>query len=621
MKKIFTLSLALFSLGSMLAQSPADYTTRSVIDPALAPFYHGVASGDPLSDRVIIWTRITLNPPISPVTVNWQMATDTLFNNVVQSGTTSTDLGKDFTVKVDVTGLQPNSWYYYRFQYDNLKSIIGRTRTLPLGDVDSLRFAVASCQDYQNGFYNAHKHLSRTNDVDAIFFLGDYIYEYAASSSVGRDHEPTNEIITLSDYRTRHSQYKLDPDMRAVHQQYPFIAVWDDHETANDAYTDGAQNHDEATEGPFTQRKTYSTQAYSEWMPIRLPEPNNTFKIYRKFKWGNLSDVYFMDTRLFDRSVQVGYLTNVNNAVVQDTSRHMLGWEQFGWFKNQVSASTSQWQIMAQQIMMAPLMFNILGNAFVINGDQWDAYPFERQRIFDFIMNNNIQNFVVLTGDIHSSWANDLPYAGYNASTGSNSVGVEFVGTSITSSNALNLPGAFSLIQSINPHIKYADLEAHGYYILDVNKTRTQGDWYYVSDVNTQTATTSCAQAYYVNAGERHLRVGTCVTQVKKYPPLAPTSAPNSGLASEAENLLVFNAYPNPFLDKVVVQYYLNQNEEIVLSVTDQNGKKVYSSHLGKCVQGLNYAHFDGSQLAKGTYVITLQGRKNYVGKTLLKVE
>jgi alkaline phosphatase D len=601
-------------------QNPADYSTRSGFHPALEPFYHGVASGDPLSDRVILWTRITLDTPTDPVTVNWKIATDTGLVNVVNSGTVTTDVAKDYTVKVDATGLQPNTWYYYGFTYGTKKSITGRTRTLPVGSVDSLRFAVVSCQDYQNGFYNAYNHMAKRNDIDAVFHLGDFIYEYAANSSVGRGHEPPTEIIGLSDYRIRHSQYRLDHDLRSAMQQYPFICIWDDHESANNSYKDGAENHTPGAEGNWADRKQFSTRAYSEWMPIRLPDTNEPEKIYRKFTWGNLVESYFLETRLIARDEQIsGQLVNVTNAALNDTNRRLLGQEQMEWLKNGLSGSAAQWQLIAQQVMVAPLLLDLLGQKRVINTDQWDGYPAERTRLYNHIMNNNIENIVVLTGDIHSSWANDLPLANY--SNGSNSVGVEFVGTSITSQNLLNLPGALNVIQGMNPHIKWVDLAEHGYMITDINSTRTQNDWFFVSTIEETNYTVNCAKSYFVNAGERNLNLGaTCVTQTKPYPQLAPPFLLDASIEGY-DNVLVFSVYPNPFMEQVVVQFHLMEADDITLRVTDMNGKTVYKSYLGKVQSGLQYAHFNGSNLAKGQYVVTLQGRKKSVGKMVLKVD
>jgi alkaline phosphatase D len=622
MKRVL-LAFSLFSGFSLWAQqpeNPADYSVRSGFNPALAPFYHGVASGDPLSDRVILWTRITLDAPADPVSVNWKIATDTGLVNVVNSGTATTNVSKDYTVKVDATGLQPNTWYYYGFSYGNQKSITGRTRTLPVGNVDSLRFAVVSCQDYQNGYYNAYHHMATRNDIDAVFHLGDFIYEYAANSSVGREHEPAVEIISLSDYRIRHSQYRLDADLRSAMQQYPFICIWDDHETTNNSYKDGAENHTPGTEGNWADRTSFATNAYSEWMPIRLPEVNNNYKIYRRFTWGNLVDAYFLETRLLARDEQVaGPLVDINNATVLDTNRRLLGPEQMEWLRSGFAGSSATWQLLAQQVMVAPLLFDFLGQKRIINTDQWDGYVPERNRLYSHVQNENVDNLVVLTGDIHTSWANDLPLPNY--SNGTNSLGVEFVGTSITSENLLDLPGALGLIQSSNPHIKWADLDKHGYMITDMNQTRTQNDWYFVSTVASTDYTVSCGKSYFVNQGQKSLTLAQgCATQTRVYPPLAPVPVLNASLI-DYDNVLVFSVYPNPFMEQVVVQFHLIEQDDITLEILDINGKKVYSSFLGKVPKGLQYAHFDGSQLAKGQYVILLKGNKKAAGKMLLKIE
>lgn len=625
MKKLIPFLLFGLSLGVQAQTSnPSDYSVRSGFYPALAPFYHGVASGDPLTDRVILWTRITLDPPVDPVSVDWKIATDTNFVNVVNTGTVTTDVSKDYTVKVDATGLQADTWYYYQFSYGTQTSIIGRTRTLPTGNtVDSLRVGIVSCQDYENGYYNAYNHMAQRNDMDVIFHLGDFIYEYGAGSSIGRDHEPANEIISLSDYRIRHSQYRLDDDLRAAMQQYPFICIWDDHETANDAYKDGAENHTPGTEGNFADRKSHSTQAYSEWMPIRLPDPNNLEKIYRKFVWGELFESYHIETRLLARDEQISGTGTVsaNDPAVQDTNRRLLGMEQMGWLQNSISASSAQWQILAQQVMMAPLLINIPFTSIsnIANTDQWDGYPAERNRIYNYIMNNNIENFVVLTGDIHTSWANDLPLANYN--NGANSVGVEFVGTSVTSNGFLDFP-VQGIITGSNPHIQWLDLHQHGYMIMDVNKNRVQNDWYFVSTIESTDYTVACGNSFYVNDGQRNLTQGSgCVSQTRQFPALAPPFIFDASIAEAQDNVLVFSVYPNPFMEQVVIQFHLMEADDITLVVTDMSGKKVYTSYLGNIQKGLQYAHFDGSHLSRGQYIVTLLGRDKAAGKMILKVD
>lgn len=607
MKRLyFLLSVATFCTT---LQAQVD---RAYLNPLLEPFYHGVASGDPLTDRVIIWTRITLDTPIDPVQVNWVMATDTDLVNVVASGSATTDVAKDYTIKVDVTGLQPDSWYYYQFDYNGQKSLIGRTHTMPTGSVDSVRIGVMSCSDYQNGYFNAYHDLAYRNDLDYILHLGDYIYEYAASSSLAdRNHEPANENITITDYRIRHSLYKLDDDLRTLHQQMPFITVWDDHETANDSWMGGAENHTEGTEGAWTDRKRAGVTAYIEWMPIRQPNPTDTFRIYRQFNLGDLADIYMLDTRLEGRSEQV----SIGSPNLTDTVRHIISPSQFNWLKGGLSASVSKWQVLGQQVMVAPL--ELLGNP--VNMDQWDGYPNDRDSLYNYVMSNNIPNMVVLTGDIHSAWANDLPLPGYVSSTGANSAGVEFVATSITSQGSPI--GAAAVVQLFNPHVKYVNMTEHGYCVLDLNKTRAQSDYYMVSTITSHTYTTSADGSWYTLDGTRHLQQASGPSAGGVYPPLAPLLNVYSSVNDPEDNVMVLGAFPNPFYEQVVIQYYTYKPEEMTLTLSDMNGRMILNSQLGKSSKGLNYAHFDGSALAPGLYTITLRGKSSSISQRLLKVD
>lgn len=605
MKKIFTPLFVISVLSTLNAQF-----YRADMNPALEPFYHGVASGDPLTDRVIIWTRITLDTPVDPVSVNWVMATDTNLTNVVGSGTASTDVSKDYTIKVDVSGLQPDSWYYYQFEYNGMKSLIGRTHTLPTGGIDSVRLAVISCSDYQNGYFNAYQDLAFRNDIDYVLHLGDYIYEYGASSSLAdRNHEPSNEIITISDYRIRHSLYKLDPDLRSLHQQLPFIPVWDDHETSNDSWKGGAENHTEGTEGTWADRKLAGVTAYMEWMPIRQPNPTDTFRIYRDFNIGNLADIYMLDTRLEGRSEQV------SNGQQNDPNRYIISPTQFDWLKNKMLNSTAKWQILGQQVMMAPLQ--IFGTP--VNMDQWDGYNSQRDSLYSFVTNNNIDNMIVLTGDIHTSWANDLPLPGYNSTTGANSVGVEFVTTSITSSNSPI--GASAIVQAFNPHVKYVNLTNHGYYILDLNYTRAQADFYNISDIESHNYTVTTDGGWYTLDGTQHLLQASSPATGGVYPPLAPLMNNFVGIEDPEDNVIILAAFPNPFYEQVVIQYHTYKAEEMTITLSDLNGKVVFTNNIGKSNKGVNYAHFDGSGLAEGMYIITISGKSASLSQRLIKIK
>jgi alkaline phosphatase D len=595
-----SLTIALLLPAVVVAQTdqaPHTAHTRNALDPSLAPFYHGVASGDPLSDAVIIWTRLTLDDPQGTETVNWRMATDTLFANVVASGTTQTDASCDWTVKVDVTGLQSGTWYYYDFSHGTAHSLIGRTCTAPT-DPTHLRFAVVSCSSYENGYFNTYSDLATRNDFDAVLHLGDYIYEYAtdgfSSSIEGRTEQPENEILTLSDYRTRYSHYRLDDDLRAVHQQYPFVNIWDDHETANNSWNGGAENHTEGTEGAWTDRKAAGIQANEEWLPVRKPDPNDPERIYRKLPYGTLADLILLDTRLYAREEQ---------GSGADETRSLLGYPQRHWLYDNLSTSTATWKVIGQQVMVAPLqVFGI-----VVNNDQWDGYPAERDSLFGHLATNNIDNAVVLTGDIHTAWANDLPLAGYDGATGANSAGVEFVTTSVTSPG-LPLSFGLQIIQAANPHIKYANLSSHGFLMLDLTPERAQSDYYNLSDILTVDHTTAWEQGWYTLQGENHLVQATEAATGSGYPPLAPV--PHTVGVEELQAApLVVGVAPNPFVDRFMVQFGLAKADDVNFSLLDASGREVHKARLGTVQAGVQYLSVDGSTLAPGMYTVVLQGQ------------
>ncbi len=469
---------------------------QSVYDQTLAPFYHGVASGDPLPDRVIIWTRVTPNNNQTTIPVLWQIATDTTFENITNYGIVTTNSNKDYTVKADPENLAANTYYFYRFYALGKYSMVGRTKTAPdpAASPNNVRFALASCAEFSNGYFTPYRKIAQRNDIDAVIQLGDYIYEQSGGNI--RTFDPDAETISLSQYRTRHSQYKLDADLRLAHQRYPFIVVWDDHEFANNAYTDNAGGHNSLFEGSWDDRKAAAMQAYFEWMPMRRPEPDtNPQRIYRKLSYGTLIDLFMLDTRIIGRNQQAFAFIGAD-----DNDRTILGTEQRDWLLDGLSQSNAHWKIIGQQVMFAPL--RIAGAR--INNDQWDGYTADRQRLLDHIMQNNITNTCILTGDIHSAWANDVPYSNYNAATGEGSATVEFITSSITSDG---FPFEFGedVVLSNNSHIKYTNLLQNGYVVLDVTPERTQADYYYVNTVSEPTATQYFEAAFYVQDGQRFL--------------------------------------------------------------------------------------------------------------------
>lgn len=588
---------------------------REKLNSALYPFYHGVASGDPLPDAVILWTRFT-NDTLSTdsVKVDWRIATDTNMTNVINSGFGYTNESKDWTFKVDATNLQPGDYYYYDFKAQGRYSIRGRTKTAPLGDVDSVRFGIASCSNWEHGYFSPYRHLLERNDIDYILHLGDYIYEYEVggySSNISeRENIPAHEVITLEDYRLRYSHYKLDDDLRKLHQQYPFINIWDDHESANDSYRFGADNHTPGTEGTWTDRKNNSGKAYHEWLPIRSPQPG-THRIYRTFEFGDLINLPMLDTRIEARDLQGG------SSETNDPLRTLLGPTQFNWLKNNLNTSTKRWNIIGQQVMLSPMEF--LGNP--LNYDQWDGYNYERQQLLNFVVDSAINNFVVLTGDIHTSWVHDIPLSNYDGANCIGSAGVEFVCTSVTSTSFINFNISQFILNSSNPHLQYSNTSKRGYGILDVNKNRTQFDFYYMNDIEDPQSNQYYGDGYYVNNNEK------CANQASgpssRIGPLqhyAPEFPIDYVAGIRQEEMVLFGIYPNPTVDKITLQVYLHNNERLTLKVYDMRGRVIKNKETTILQKGANYMSLDLQGLPKGTCNISLESKTKVITKTIVKL-
>ncbi|MCH8180532.1 MAG: alkaline phosphatase D family protein [Proteobacteria bacterium] len=492
-----------------------------------AVFQHGVASGDPLQDRVILWTRVTPRPESAPdasdnreedreahdvrhdgdqdddrrngkVMVHFVVALDPQFKRLVTRGHVKTGAERDHTVKVDVSGLRPDTTYYYQFSALGASSAIGRTKTLPRGEAQHLRMAVVSCSNFAYGHFNAYRQIAQRADLDMVVHLGDYIYEYG-NGQYGdvRPCEPAHEIVTLADYRQRHAQYKADADSQAMHRQHPLIAIWDDHETANNAWKDGAENHQNATEGAWPERVQAALQAYYEWMPVRVTNPANLRRNNRAFAFGNLVDLIMLEERLGGRSQQLeGSIPTplgmgfMQTGAFADPSRQLLGSDEEAWLFDKLRTSTAKWKVLGQGVMFAQLKLkgapNALGGGVFFNSDQWDGYQPARNRVYDVIKGANggkpVNNVVVLTGDIHSAWAADLTQdpnnpepslGGYNPLTGEGSLAVEFVGTSVTSPGVSDPTGAVAnSLKPANPHFKHIDLDKRGYMLIDATPQR-----------------------------------------------------------------------------------------------------------------------------------------------------
>lgn len=491
--------------GNNTASQNTGTKTISEVESTLrVAFDHGIASGDPLADRVILWTRVTpvssLPEQTPDIPVLLKVATDQAMSHVVATYHASATLERDFCVKVDADGLSPNTWYYYQFQVGNQVSGVGRTRTLPDSRtyIDRARFAVVSCSNFPYGYFSAYRAVADHADLDFILHLGDYIYEYGPGEygdHPDRPPMPPHEIISLDDYRQRHAQYKTDEDLLAVHQQYPMICIWDDHETADNSYRDGAENHDPATEGDWEQRKAAAIQAYYEWMPVREINVGDKINHYRRFQFGDLIDLFMLDTRLEDRDE---ILTNPADPERNSSDRHLISETQMNWLLNGLDQSSARWRMLGQQVMFAQLNIaeipgiednaELRGNLVALNMDQWDGYAADRQQILNYLADQGIGDVVIFTGDIHTSWANEV-YRNPAMLVGDlfdEPLAAEFVTPAVTSPG---LPEEVADLASVaipvaNPHIKYTELKTRGFQLVDVTRARTQVEFYYVSSID-----------------------------------------------------------------------------------------------------------------------------------------
>ena len=507
-------------------------------------FAHGVGSGDPLADRVILWTRVTTPSP-GVLNLTWEVASDENMGAVVARGTASTGPEQDHTVKVDASGLQAASVYYYRFYVGSEASPIGRTKTLPVGNVAQVRLGVVSCSNFPAGYFNVCAELAKRSDVDVVLHLGDYIYEYGAlgyaaqlAFAIDRESKPSREILTLADYRERHAQNRADPDLMAMHAKMPVIAVWDDHDVADNAWSGGAQNHDSATEGSFAARRAAAMQAYREWLPIRLPDPADPQKIYRSFDFGTLASLHMLDTRLIGRDEQVSLDSYLAGGAASGT-RQLLGAEQTSWLTGRLKTSRATWQVLGQQVLMARMEIpQSIASAFTpetlgefllaqstpeplrndtqrallaqrhvpYNLDAWDGYPAARETVLAAVRSLG-KNLLSLAGDTHNAWASNL------TDDSGQRVGVEFATASISS------PGFERLLPLIShtvlsdafpkmvKDLRYAETSNRGYVVVTLTPAEVRGDWMEVSTVFSRSYTARTAMSLHALPGVENLEV------------------------------------------------------------------------------------------------------------------
>ncbi|WP_324197571.1 alkaline phosphatase D family protein [Nocardia abscessus] len=531
-------SVPRFARRTLLAGTAAAATATAVLGAGRAAaatqvFRHGVASGDPLPDGVILWTRVTVSDDATPgsgsgdpATVRWEIAADDRFASLAASGTATAAADSDHTVKVDVSGLAPGVEYFYRFSALGETSPVGRTKTAPAttDTPDRLRFGVVSCSNWEAGYFGAYRHLAARTDLDAIVHLGDYIYEYGRGKYGGRNgtvrpHEPADEIVSLADYRIRHAQYKTDPDLLGLHATLPFICTWDDHESADNSWSGGANNHDPAAEGDWTDRRAASARAYLEWMPVRASGSGADARIYRRLRFGTLAELAMLDLRSYrDREAKPG----ANWRETDDPARTLTGKAQMEWLTAGLASAPVRWKLVGNSVMIAPLAFPPLEPATTaaitstvgvpqagpsLNGDQWDGYTADRARLFRTILDQQISDVLFLTGDIHSSWAADLPVDAAHY-PGGPTAGAEFVVPSVTSTSigdllrANSAPLAASLA-TVNRHLRYVELDSHGYGVLEVTTDQAQMDWYYLLNVADPNSGVRHGASFAVRSGGR----------------------------------------------------------------------------------------------------------------------
>lgn len=401
------------------------------------PFTLGVASGDPEPDGVVIWTRLDSNPLsgassiTGPVRVRWEVSEDEGFSKVAQSGTALATPQLGHSVHVELQGLLPHRWYYYRFHVGSESSVVGRTRTAPAYDVspDMMKFAFTSCQHYETGFFNGYPHMQK-EDLDLVIHLGDYIYEYAGKEGKARKHIG-KEIESLQEYRVRYSQYRLDKDLQETHRLFPWVVTWDDHEFDNN-YADLVSEEEGISPEAFLTRRMNAYQAYYEFMPLRrrsFPQGPD-MKLYRGCQYGRLANFHVLDTRQYRTDQPNGDHQKPMEGKVFDQKATMLGKQQEQWLMKNLVQSPSTWNVITQQVMMAALNRGE-GEEKRYSMDQWTGYEVSRRRLLRFFHERGIPNPVVLTGDIHVNWVNNLQLDFEDPN--SPLVGTEFVGTAMSS--------------------------------------------------------------------------------------------------------------------------------------------------------------------------------------------
>lgn len=510
------------------AGATATIATWSDAYAARAPFLHGVASGDPLPDGVVLWTRVTPTQAATPgsrrgpaVVVTWEVAADRAFRRIVARGRRRTGPARDHTVHVDVRGLRPGRTYWFRFRALGRTSRIGRTRTAPRPTSPRpVRFAVMSCANYDWGYFGAYRHIAARNDLDAVLHLGDYLYEYGPGGPIGggigpatpRTAAPPRECVSLADYRVRHGHYRLDTDLQTMHARHPMIAIWDDHEVANDTWREGAENHDPSTQGKWRRRAAAGRRAWLEWLPVRGLDPSDPHRIHRRFRFGRHVDLWMLDSRRFRDELlsSLAFSFGSVDPAVNDPTRSMLGRPQEHWLTRGMRRSDATWKVLGNQVpffpqllaptlpdqverVLAPVIGQIYAPPVNLYVDDWNGFPAQRQRLTEAFA--DIGDVVILTGDVHQSFASDIPLDTGTYRLDRKSAAVEFICPGISSGSLPTMvddvvPGTGRLLDTIfganlalnNPWVRYSESFHTGYGVATFGAGRVRYDYWHQDD-------------------------------------------------------------------------------------------------------------------------------------------
>lgn len=589
----------LFTLFGASITTMAQLSANMYLDSTHAPFTLGVTSGDPTTDAVILWTRIEPDSATQAnAQVNWEIAKDMGFTQVINSGTVTTDANSDWTINVDATGLAPHTIYYYRFDDGNGNySVMGRTRTAPAGLAPHVRMATLSCSSVFSGFFNGYRRIAEREDLDLIVHVGDYIYDFVDSDEQVRvpvdypyiEGNGTYDVDSLHEWRELHRLYLHDPDLREARRMHPWILMWDNHDVAGS-------------------NKNEPIQAFHEYVPVRVPDSTEMDKIYRTIHYGDLIDFITLDILLFRDTDQV--------PGTGDNS--IIGNDQYNWFTQELSNSTAVWKFVPSQnliggwsIIGIPQWIGI-GNGTVLDDSNWDGYDSDRDRVLHYLDDNNINNVFFLTGDSHVSIAADLswdPVDGsvYDPATGNGSVAVELLASSLTRGNLdeMGFGWALGIIEPImsgaNPNHVYQDWTEHGYGIVDVKPDSAVAEMWF-SDKMGISNTETFAGGYVVEVNSNHYNRDVTATPTGDKDITWLSTEPIANEDTD-DRLRLF---PNPTEGILNLELSFDQGDELIILVMDMTGRLVKKQDL-LVSNGNQNLQLDLSSLTNGQYILSVE--------------